>query len=53
MLFILAVAVGVIIGALCKNYAEGEEKLVVVAAAVAGFILGFAGTYLIARHLML
>lgn len=51
MLFLLAVAVGVVVGAVAHNYAPKNNGLVRIAAAIAGFIVGYAGTYIVVAHI--
>lgn len=53
MLFILALAVGVVIGAVAHQAAVRNAlgALARLASAVAGFIVGFAGTYILVAHL--
>lgn len=53
MLFLLALAVGVILGALGLNFARSQSpnQLVHFAGAVAGFIIGYAGTYLVVANI--
>lgn len=52
MLFILAVAVGVVLAAVAAHSLPEPRysTLVRVAGAVAGFIVGYAGTYIVAAH---
>lgn len=53
MLFILALAIGVVLAAVGHRIALNERlgSLARGAAAVAGFIIGFAGTYIVVANI--
>jgi len=53
LVWLLAVCIGLVGGAMAYNYAVRRTygELVRVAAAIAGFIIGFALVYIVASHL--
>lgn len=51
MLFLLALAIGIVVAAICHNYAPKNNALVRVAATVAGFIIGYSGTYIVVANI--
>lgn len=50
LLFILAVAIGVLIGVVGSRLSAKYGDLARIAAAIAGFIIGFWGTYIVAAN---